>query len=143
MGASYVPSQIADIIGLTSALAGKASATVEPFGAVWAAGQVGQIALVPITRTGVIQASEISTSGVAGSAVVDVKYISAANLNANGASTATSIAASAKPTLTSARLSRDTTLTGWSKNVTKGDYLVLILSSATTLVDVRCFVEVL
>lgn len=49
---------------------------------------------------------------------------------------ADSICASAKPTLSSALKSKDTTLTGWTTSVTAGDILAVHVDSAATLTRV-------
>ncbi len=63
-----------------------------------------------------------------GSAVVDIKKASYANLPGS----LSSIAASAKPTLSSAQKNQDSTLTGWTKTFSAGDWLVPNLDSVTT-----------
>lgn len=63
-----------------------------------------------------------------GSIVIGVKKSSYANLFS-----ATSIAASAKPTLSSAQKNQDSTLTGWTTAVTAGDWLEFVVESATTV----------
>jgi hypothetical protein len=47
-----------------------------------------------------------------------------------------SITASAKPTLSSATKSRDTTLTGWTTSIAAGDVLGFKVDSATTVLKV-------
>lgn len=52
-----------------------------------------------------------------------------------------SITASAKPTLSSANKSIDSTLTGWTKSISAGDTLRIYVDSATTVTNVTvCFV---
>lgn len=65
-----------------------------------------------------------------GSVVVDVWKDTYANFPPTNAD---SIAASAKPTLSSAAKSQDSTLTGWTKTLTKGDVLRFNVDSATTV----------
>lgn len=55
---------------------------------------------------------------------------------------ADSICASAKPTLSSALKSEDTTLTGWSKTITAGDILRFKVDSATTVQNVTLILKV-
>lgn len=65
-----------------------------------------------------------------GSAVVDVWKDTFANYPPTVADT---ITASAKPTLSSANHSDDTTLTGWTTSVTAGDVFGFNVDSATTI----------
>lgn len=62
-----------------------------------------------------------------GSAVVDIKKSTYANIGS-----ASSICASAKPTLSSALKNQDSTLTGWTTALTAGDWLEYNLDSVTT-----------
>lgn len=66
-----------------------------------------------------------------GSIVVDIKKAAYAGLP-----TTTSIAASAKPTLSTAQKNQDTTLTGWTTSITAGDWLEYVVDSATTVTRV-------
>lgn len=66
-----------------------------------------------------------------GSIVIDIKKAAYADWP-----TSTSIVASAKPTLSSAQKSQDSTLTGWTKNLTAGDILEVVVDSATTVKQV-------
>lgn len=63
-----------------------------------------------------------------GSIVVDVKRATYANFP-----TTSSIAASAKPTLSSARKNQDTTLTGWTTSIAAGDWLEFNVDSVATV----------
>ena len=63
-----------------------------------------------------------------GSIVVDVKKATYAGLP-----TTASICASAKPTLSTARKSEDTTLTGWTTAVVAGDWLEYVIDSVATI----------
>lgn len=65
---------------------------------------------------------------VSGSAVVDIKKSTYASFP-----TTSSICASAKPTLSSAQKSEDTTLTGWTTTVAAGDVLEFVLDSVTSI----------
>lgn len=70
------------------------------------------------------------TADQAGSIVIDVQVDTYANYPPNAAD---SICASAKPTLSSAIKSQDTTLTGWTKTVASGKSMILNVDSASTL----------
>lgn len=65
-----------------------------------------------------------------GSIVVDIWKDTYANFPPTGAD---SITASAKPTISSATKSQDTTLTGWTTSVAAGDILRFNVDSATTV----------
>ena len=73
------------------------------------------------------------TSQVSGSIVIDVWKDTYANYPPTVADT---ITASAKPTLSSAQKSEDTTLTGWTTTLSKGDWLSFNVDSATTVTRV-------
>ena len=64
-----------------------------------------------------------------GSIVMDVKKSSYAGFPGSLAS----ITAAAKPTITTAQKSQDTTLTGWTTALTKGDILQFSISSVTSI----------
>lgn len=70
---------------------------------------------------------------VTGSAVVDVWKIA---YGASLPTVANTIAASAKPTLSSAKINKDDTLTGWTTSVTADDILGFKVDSASTLTTV-------
>lgn len=78
------------------------------------------------------------TGDVSGSAVIDV-------WKANNAvpTVANTITASAKPTLSSAQYAADTTLTGWTKTIAAGDWIVANVDSASTLTDIVLVLTVL
>jgi hypothetical protein len=67
---------------------------------------------------------------LSGSIIVDVWKDSYANYPPT---VGDSITASAKPTITSATKSKDTTLTGWTKSLAAGDVLGFSITSVTTL----------
>lgn len=69
----------------------------------------------------------------AGSIVIDIWKDTYANFPPTVADT---ITASAKPTLSSAQKAENTTLTGWSKGLNKGDWLAFNVDSATTVKQV-------
>jgi hypothetical protein len=74
---------------------------------------------------------------VSGSAVIDVRRATYA-----GYPTVTSIAGSAKPTLTAATKATSTTLTGWSTSLAAGDVLVFNVDSASTVEQLFIALEV-
>lgn len=74
-----------------------------------------------------------------GSIVVDIWKDTYANAPPTAAD---SITASAKPTLSSAQKSQDTTLTGWSKNLAAGDILRFNVDSAATVQRVSVMLKV-
>lgn len=81
-----------------------------------------------------------STSVIAdqtGSVVIDV-------WKANGSvpTVSNTITASAKPTLSSAQTSFDSTLTGWTKTIVEGDIVGFNVDSATTVTRVTLVIEV-
>lgn len=106
--------------------------------AVWAASYGGIEGFVYMTDVGsdacwvrvpwaatIVEATIIGD--VSGSAVVDIKK------RAFGGGAASSICAAAKPTLSSAQESTDTTLTGWTTSLSAGDILYFHPDSATTV----------
>lgn len=74
-------------------------------------------------------------SDVSGSAVVNV-YAGVNNASYS------SIVASAKPTLTTAVYSADTTLTGWTVDIARGTWVKFVVESATTVKQVFIQLEV-
>ena len=74
-----------------------------------------------------------------GSIVVDIWKDSYANYPPT---VADSICGSAKPTLSSAIKSEDTTLTGWTKTIAVGDILLFNVDSATTVQQVTVILKV-
>lgn len=78
-----------------------------------------------------------SIGDAAGSAVVDVLKSTYANYG-----TVASIAASAKPTLSSVIKNQDSTLTGWTTAVTAGDVFRFTLESVTTCKRVSVSLEI-
>jgi len=70
------------------------------------------------------------TANESGSIVIDIWKDSYANYPPTDDD---SITASAVPTISSAIKSQDTTLTGWTKSLTKGDYLYFNVDSVTTI----------
>ena len=76
-------------------------------------------------------------SDQAGSCVVDIKKCAHANFP-----TTTSVCASAKPTLTTAQIAQDETLTGWTTAITAGDILEFVVDSASTITRMTLTVHV-
>jgi hypothetical protein len=96
----------------------------------------GQRTSVSCPYTGTFTAARllvVDAAVTSGSIVIDVWKDSFANFPPTVADT---ITASAKPTLSSATKSDDTTLTGWSPSVTAGDVLVGIVDSASLVTQV-------
>lgn len=77
-------------------------------------------------------------SDVSGSAVVDIQEDDYVNYPPTSAD---SICASAKPTLSSASKYTDTTLTGWSTSVPAGSVLRLYLESASTITSLTVVIN--
>jgi hypothetical protein len=96
--------------------------------------------VVPLTGT-ITEAILLSTdaSATAGSIVIDVWKDSFANYPPANAD---SITASAPPTLSGVNKSQDTTLTGWTTNVTAGDILGFNVDSAATVTRVTLTLEI-
>jgi len=67
-------------------------------------------------------------ANASGSVVVDIK-----KATYSGLPTTSSICASAKPTLSSAQKSQDSTLTGWTTAIAAGDWLEFNLDSIATI----------
>lgn len=103
------------------------TAVIDGYGSVISTGTV-MIIMVPYTGT--IESWNIM-SDVVGSIVVDVKKSTYSEYPST-----TSIAASAKPTLSSSQKNQNTTLSGWSKSVSSGDILEFYVNSATTVTKV-------
>ena len=72
-----------------------------------------------------------------GSIVVDIKKIDYATFP-----TTVSICAAAKPTLSTAQNSQDTTLTGWTTAIAAGDILEYVVDSATTVTRVTLSLKI-
>ena len=70
------------------------------------------------------------TADQSGSIVIDLWKDTYANFPPTVADT---ITASAKPTLSSAQKATDSTLTGWTKTLSAGDYILANVDSASTL----------
>jgi hypothetical protein len=96
--------------------------------------------VVPFGGT-ITKATLLSTDPAvtAGSIVIDVWKDTYANYPPTVADT---ITASAKPTLSSATKSQDSTLTGWTTGITAGDILGFKVDSVTTLTHVTLVLQV-
>ncbi len=111
-----------DIVGLSTDITNlKLGALIAPFGAATA----GQIIQYRIPYAGTITKSWMD-GDVSGSGVIGISI--------NGAS----IVASAPPTLTSSQHSSDTTLTGWTKTFSVGDWISFSVTSVTTITSLSC-----
>lgn len=75
----------------------------------------------------------LSLDGTSGSIVVNVWKATYANLPATSAN---KITASAPPTISSGTKSQDTTLTGWTRSISAGDWLYINVDSVTSLKNV-------
>lgn len=98
--------------------------TIDGGGSTITTGSKGYI-YVPATGT-ITQATLLADAS--GSIVVDVK-----KSTYSGFPTTSSICASAKPTLSSAQKSKDSTLTGWTTSISADDVLEFNVDSATTV----------
>lgn len=107
----------------------KVGITVDGAGSAPSTGVKGY-ASIPVTGT--IVRNRV-LADVSGSVVFDVWNDTYANFPPTVADT---ITASAKPTLSSAQNSEDTTLTGWTTAVTEGDVLGFNIDSVSTLTRV-------
>lgn len=125
--------------GAASGFTDSVGITVDGGGAVITTGVKG---FVPVPYTGtIIRATLLSTdaSATAGSIVFDVWKDTYANYPPTVADT---ITASAKPTLSSANKSDDSTLTGWTTSVTAGDILGFKVDSASTVTRVTLVLRI-
>lgn len=95
--------------------------------------------VVYFDRATVIQSVTI-IGDAAGSAILDIWKKARTSLPAVNAD---SITAAANPTVTAARSSRDTTLTGWTKNVAAGDTLTFHVDSCSTFTQLTILLDCL
>jgi hypothetical protein len=96
----------------------------------------GTKGFVPVEFSGTILSNTLLSTDAAvtsGSIVIDVWKVPFASYPPTVANT---ITASAKPTLSSATSSQDTTLTGWTTSIVAGDILGFHVDSATTVTRV-------
>ncbi len=105
-------------------------------GSVIATGAKKAYVQVPVACT--IVAARL-VADVSGSMVVDIWKDSYANFPPTVADT---ITASAKPTLSSAQKSEDTTLTGWTTSLAAGDWLEVNVDSCTTITKAKLVLTV-
>lgn len=114
----------ADITDMRGTLAGmNLTYTIDGGGNVLATGSHGYME-VPFDATII---GWVILADQSGSCVVDVK-----KATYSGFPTTASIAASAKPTLSTAQKNKDTTLTGWTTSLASGDLLEFVVDSVTT-----------
>lgn len=104
-------------------------------GGVLATGVAGYVR-VPVSGT--ITAARL-LAAPAGNLVIDVWKDTYANYPPTVADT---ITASAKPTLSGVAKSEDTTLTGWTTDVTEGDVLGFNVDSAATVTRATLYLEI-
>lgn len=96
-------------------------------------GQEGVVAAgswhqVRLSYDGTITGAYLTGDGQTGSTVVDVRIDTRASIPPTGVD---SICASAKPTISSAKSSDDTTLTGWDTALAAGDALLVYVESCS------------
>lgn len=113
-------------MSFTGSIEGSIGITIDGGGAVITTGIKGDVR-VPYDCT-IVGATLLADQS--GSIVIDVWKDTLANFPPTVADT---ITASAKPTLTTATNSEDTTLTGWTVAVTAGDVLRFKVDSVTTV----------
>lgn len=137
-GGATVHATVDDIIGLAPAttVTSAIGYAIDGGGAVITTGQLKGCLLVPYDCT--IESVTL-LANASGSIVVDIWKDTYANYPPTNAD---SICASAKPTLSSAAKSQDTTLTGWTKTISAGDVLVFNVDSASTVQHVTLVLKV-
>ena len=128
-------SAVRTTIGVTQACVKQVMACFDGNGSAIAAGTK---VYVPCRFTGTITRASIFAD-VSGSCVIDVWKDTYANYPPTVADT---IAASAKPTLSTAIKNDDSTLTGWTTSVTAGDVFGFNVDSATTVTRVVVVLEI-
>jgi hypothetical protein len=113
--------------------------TIDGAGAVISTGTKGFI-YCPAGKT-ITAVTLLSTdpNATAGSIVIDIWKVAYASYPPTVTNT---ITASAKPTLSSAAKSRDSTLTGWTTSISAGDVLAFHVDSATTVTRVTLVLTV-
>jgi hypothetical protein len=99
----------------------------------------GTVYYVQIPYSGTITKATIDSENTTSSATVDIWKDTDANYPPTVADT---IVASAKPTLSSAKKSSDSTLTGWNKTVTAGDWLAFRLDTVSGATRVNVQLEI-
>ena len=88
---------------------------------------------------GTITATQVVTSGGPGSCVIDVWKAAFASFPPTSAN---SITASHKPTISAGNTYSDSTLTGWTTAINAGDVLAFSLTSASTFTQIQIILEV-
>lgn len=126
----------ASAASLTNAAQASIGYTIDNGGTVISTGRIGNGVRVPFNCT--ITSVTLIADQV-GSAVVDIWKDSYANFPPTAGD---SICASAKPTLSSARTSLDSTLTGWTKSIAAGDVLFFNVDSVTTITNLTIILGV-
>ena len=121
------------IAGSTAALTRSIGITVDGGGSTITTGSKGFIYL-PFAGT-ITQV--VLLANASGSCVIDIK-----KSTYSGFPTTSSICASAKPTLSSAQKSKDSTLTGWTTSFSADDVLEFNVDSATTVTRVNLILSV-
>lgn len=121
------------IAGSTAALTRSIGVTVDGGGSTITTGSKGFIYL-PFAGT-ITQV--VLLANASGSCVIDIK-----KSTYTGFPTTSSICASAKPTLSSAQKSKDSTLTGWTTSFSADDVLEFNVDSATTVTRVNLILSV-
>ena len=101
-------------------------------------GTAGEQAWVQVPYDCTITSYEL-TADQSGSIVIDLWVDTYANFPPTVADT---ITASAKPTLSSAQKATDSTLTGWTKTLTAGKYILANVDSASTLEKATLIINV-
>ena len=96
----------------------------------------GSKGYVTVPFKGTIKSCQV-LADQSGDIEVDVK-----KCDYSGFPTTATIVASAPPTLSSAQKSNDATLTGWTKDVVKGDILEFVVDSVATVEWVSIFLEI-
>jgi hypothetical protein len=120
--------------GFTNIKTGEFGITIDGAGSAITTGTKGYLP-IPFACT----ISEVSMyADVSGSAVVDVWKDTYANYPPTVADT---ITAAAKPTISAATKSKDTTLTGWTTSVTAGDVIGFNVDSASTITRLHVVVK--
>jgi len=87
----------------------------------------------------ITQVTLLGLTGESGSIIIDLWKDSYAN---HAPTDADSITASAPPTITSSNKSQDSTLTGWTTNVTAGDIFTVNVDSITDLTQVTLVLKI-
>lgn len=126
-----------------SGSAGSAPSRVYTVGAVFQASGLALTAAakayIECPTAGNISKAILLTEGGTGSCVIDVWKDTYANYPPTVADT---IAASAKPTISSGTKASDATLTGWTKTITAGDVIGFNIDSTSTFTKITVILEI-